>query len=296
MLEMYRGILDPKVSKNVNEVLHDLNAWEGQLEEYHRCGGGRLDERTRLLSAHSMIPHDTNPSIKLSVKKALTYEDFKRELRTTLNYLDSFNMARGPGAHMVGDQASAGQEQPAFGHEGGEEDDEAAAAEVAAMVATMQKLGFAGDSALAAARAIQKRNAQRQTTKRASTPPRDPKDIKCANCNRAGHTARECNQPKKALSERLCHICNKPGHQARRCPDRDKVKLAAASEPQQLAITDRPYRAMCVVEDNEGFQAVKRGRPRPSGTLISELPVWRRGVSQRERRANRYEALKDGRE
>ena len=291
MLEMYREILNSKASRHINDVLHGLNAWEGQPEEYYRCGGGRLGERTRLLTAHSMIPRDTNPIIKLAIKKAQTYEEFKRELRTTLNFLDSFRAARTPGVHVVGDQASSDQEQLAPGPEAIEEDDEATATEVAAMVATMQKLGGGGDYVLAAARAIQRRNAQRAPAKRVSTCPRDPKDTKCANCNQTGHTAATCTKPKRAMADRLCHVCNKPGRLARRCPDRDKQKPAMVGTEQapQLAIADKPY-VVCMV-DEEGYTTVSHKKPKPRGVQLGELPMQSRGASQKERRANRFAPL-----
>ena len=108
MLEMYKGGINPKTSRNVGEVLHDLNVWEGHLEEYYRCGGAPLDERTNLLTTHRMIPHDTNPSIKLAVKKVGDYEGVKRELRTTLNFLDSFSQSS---AHAIEPNASANHGQ-----------------------------------------------------------------------------------------------------------------------------------------------------------------------------------------
>ena len=54
------------------------------------------------------------------------------------------------------------------------------------------------------------------------TPPRDPKDNKCANCNQVGHTKESCPKPLIAMEEMKCHICNKTGHIARICPDKDK--------------------------------------------------------------------------
>ena len=58
-------------------------------------------------------------------------------------------------------------------------------------------------------------------------PPRGRADMTCVNCNRKGHAASECRQPKREKHERLCFTCNKAGHEARNCPD----KPAAGARP-----------------------------------------------------------------
>ena len=60
------------------------------------------------------------------------------------------------------------------------------------------------------------------TSSRVVTPPRDPKDNKCANCNKPGHTKEDCLHPAISIEDRKCHICDKTGHIARKCPDKDK--------------------------------------------------------------------------
>ena len=45
----------------------------------------------------------------------------------------------------------------------------------------------------------------------------------CMNCNRKGHAASECRQPKRDKHERLCFTCNKAGHEARNCPGEPAV-------------------------------------------------------------------------
>ena len=54
-------------------------------------------------------------------------------------------------------------------------------------------------------------------------------------------------------------------------------------EPAQLAIADKPYKAMCVA-DEDGYAIVSRRKPAPIGTSISELPIRKEGVHQKCRR------------
>ena len=51
-------------------------------------------------------------------------------------------------------------------------------------------------------------------------PPRNRTDITCINCNRKGHTASECKQPRVEVKDRKCFLCNKTGHVARDCPEK----------------------------------------------------------------------------
>ena len=105
--------------------------------------------------------------------------------------------------------------------------------DVVAMVESMHREGHSADNIAAAVRnASYSRGrappgAQRQggraqsapSRQRARTPPRDPKDNKCANCNEKGHTHVTCPHPAKAMDKRKCHECVEEGHTARRCPD-----------------------------------------------------------------------------
>ena len=128
---------------------------------------------------------------------------------------------------------------------------------------------------------------------RARTPPRDAKDIKCANCNLPGHTAAACTKPKVPMEQRKCRVCNKTGHLARNCPENKASKAAVVDTVGNEARADqRQVRCLCVT-DEEGYSAVQRRRPKPIGTLISELPVRRRGTNQDERRRNRWSAFAD---
>ena len=68
----------------------------------------------------------------------------------------------------------------------------------------------------------------------------------CVNCNRKGHAASECRQPKPEKHQRSCFTCNKAGHEARDCPDRPRPIKAIedAGAPRRVAIvfaiTEKP--------------------------------------------------------
>ena len=155
-----------------------------------------------------------------------------------------------------------------------------------ALVTNLQRAGCNGEMVLAALQKVQARTrfprpsgAKQAARPRARTPPRDPKDNKCANCNLPGHQAKDCLKPKVATTDRKCHLCNKTGHLARNCPNKDAARLAAPGQDRKLAIKDGNMRAF-VIQDEEGFTTVPH-RPKPHGTMISELPV-------RQTRGNQY--------
>ena len=61
-------------------------------------------------------------------------------------------------------------------------------------------------------RNMQKRLGGQRAQPRAATPPRDARDVKCANCGQTGHAAKDCKKERIPFEQRKCHICNKAGH------------------------------------------------------------------------------------
>ena len=59
---------------------------------------------------------------------------------------------------------------------------------------------------------------------RAAPPPRDKRDVTCANCGITGHIGQDFRKAKVEFSMRLCHICKKLGHHARNFTDAPKPK------------------------------------------------------------------------
>ena len=76
----------------------------------------------------------------------------------------------------------------------------------------------------------------------------------CVNCNRKGHTASECRQPRVERKDRKCSICDKPENEAKACPNR----ALAAPRPVK-AIEDAGRRrapsVFCVTEKPKSQKA-----------------------------------------
>ena len=143
---MHDFVTHPKTAKNIKEVIQNLNTWEGELDEYYRCGGEKLSEITKLRTAHKMLPDATPSSVGLSVKCCVNYDAFKKELRTTLRYLEDFGGMKGAAAHMV-------DQQPRFEAAMAEADTQAAEegeVDIVALITTMQQAGCDGEMVLAA--------------------------------------------------------------------------------------------------------------------------------------------------
>ena len=120
----------------------------------------------------------------MAIKECRTFNELKKALREILKYLqDTGTRMTGSGAHMVDIQPQQEEQQP--------QDEQGEDSAVPAMIATMQKLGFDEDTVLAAVQSFRTKwpkGGQRgaKLMNRISTPPREPKDNKCANCNKAG--------------------------------------------------------------------------------------------------------------
>ena len=67
LFEMYRIIANPKASKGLSDLLHDLDVWEGERDEYYRCGGDRLSDRSEIMTARKIFPSGTPDSYRVAV-------------------------------------------------------------------------------------------------------------------------------------------------------------------------------------------------------------------------------------
>ena len=69
---MHREVTRPRASANLAQLEKDLDKWEADLEEYYRCGGDRLAERTKVITARDFLPERTDAAVWLAVKKCNT--------------------------------------------------------------------------------------------------------------------------------------------------------------------------------------------------------------------------------
>ena len=299
LFKMHKDIISPKVSQSLTTILHDLEDWESDLKEYYRCGGDILAERTKMMTVRGMLPGDTPSSVHLALRGVSNYEAFKRELRITLQFLNDHGgmNARGRSAHVIREEQAAASEsegEPANAR-GGE--GEAGRENIPALIASLQSAGFDNEFILSAVQNYQRR--QRRggpgAARRPNTPPRDAKDLKCANCGGPGHIAANCTKPKVPIDQRKCHTCGKTGHLARACPNKSNAKLAIEDGTLDSATARGGSTRILCIKDEDGFTRVHKKRPMPRGGLLGDLPVFDGHGNQAERRANRFAALAESR-
>ena len=291
---MHRDVHHPPMSKNLQEVMADIDTWEGHLTEFVACGGPPLPEMTKVISAMGILPKDTPTYIKMCLKDVEDLESFKDSLRQNIQFLNDFS-GRGSPAHVV--------ETPGMPRPGGAIDvppegvaDEITVDDLPAHVVENIGIEEADKLVLAvnAARRGQRppgrfRPGPRAQPKRAATPPRDAKDIKCGNCGLSGHSAQQCTKPRIPMEERKCHVCGKPGHIARNCPDAKKANVAEQAPAASIG------RVLCMEDDDGYTTVVRRAQSRP--VTLGDMPVVQR-TSQGDRKrshGNRFGALEDER-
>ena len=68
---MHNDVTMPNAIKRLADVERDLDKWESDLDEYYRCGGDRLGERTVVFTAKTILPPSTGAAVWMAVKKLL---------------------------------------------------------------------------------------------------------------------------------------------------------------------------------------------------------------------------------
>lgn len=241
MHEMHRDVTYPTHSKSLHDLEADLDRWEADLEEYYRCGGEAMMPKTKLMTAKNFIPKGTNPAVHLAVKNCASYEEFRRDLRATVTYLSDRGAIGSQHAHLV-EKPPENEDSDAVERPGPAE------WETLPMPDEFPSGTFPNQQARDNYVLVMSRFAQRrqkagnrkqqspQAPTRARAPPRDARDIKCANCNQTGHTAQACSRPALPTDQRKCHTCNKTGHLSRNCPENKKANLVASQDGERAAI------------------------------------------------------------
>ena len=88
-------------SKTLAAVREDIDRWEGKLQEYDKCGGDHMSDKTKTIVALKMLPPTAPSSLKMALKDIRDFEVFKDELRSNIKYLQDFGGLGGPAAHMA---------------------------------------------------------------------------------------------------------------------------------------------------------------------------------------------------
>ena len=294
--DMQSDVNVPPKSKRLADVMDDIDTWEGQLLEYYKLGGDHMSDRTKIIIYLRMLPQATPSSFKMAFKGVGDFESSKDELRSNIKYLQDFGGLAA--AHVMADEPAQPQATGTTGD--GQEKEEGTITVDDFPVFMLQNLSSQEKDGLVAAvnRAAQQRRQQAQPRKvqpapkaRPAPPPRDARDVKCANCGQGGHTAAACKKPRIPVEERRCHTCGKQGHIASKCPD----KPANVAETAQEATARPQPGTIFAVEDEDGFVPAQRRVFRPRPLTLADLPITVK-VSQAARRrkapvGNRFQAI-----
>ena len=129
--DMQSDINVPAKSKRLGDVMDDIEAWEGRLLDYYKCGGDHMSDKTKIIVCLRMLPPTTPSSLKMALKDLKDFEVFKDELRNNIKYLQDFGGLAA--AHLMGEEeaSSLGDPAPAPSRGGGwpEDDQEVAITE-----------------------------------------------------------------------------------------------------------------------------------------------------------------------
>ena len=221
-------------------------------------------DKTKIIVCLSMLPQTTPSSLKMALKDLREFEAFKDELRSDIKYLQDFGGLAS--AHILGDGSTERPSthdavDPFRGGSGTEAEPEATVTERDLPAFVVQNLTGQEKEGLIAAinRATQQgrtpaRNGTSNQRSRATgqPPPRDARDVKCANCGASGHTAQGCKKPRIPIEERKCHTCGKTAHIASKCPE----KAQKANVVEQPPVQHTNGRILAV-EDEDRFTQYK---------------------------------------
>lgn len=71
---MHKDVMTAAVSKQLGDVVKDMERWESELGDYYKCGGEALPEKTEVLIA--MAP----TAVKSQLRSLATYDFHERRI------------------------------------------------------------------------------------------------------------------------------------------------------------------------------------------------------------------------
>jgi hypothetical protein len=261
--ELLPLITNPRSASNIDHYDDAVREWTTNLTLFKEAGGQPPTGDAQRLAFTKLLPHDVAAHVTLHMNLP-QYRDFHELRKFTDNYVkvmtSLYRQRKGvkSSAPVRLVEAFNGQmEEDGWAIEGEEQEEEdfvypaldgLDVEQRVEVLAFMKARGFTPAGRGAGGR-FQQRPGGRGQPQLANgparaMPPRGRADMTCVNCNRKGHAASECRQPKREKHERLCFTCNKPGHEARNCPE----KPAPGARPAIKAIEDGgPARRVAVM-------------------------------------------------
>ena len=312
----HSGEHPPKVNK-LTEVADALEQWDRLRDDYVEIGGHDVPEDEKITIALKVLPRATPSSMLLALRKEKTYEDFKAALAEEIQFLDDHGGLASGNAHAVMPEHEEQRFVQGEDYDDGDEDGDGLSVLTAEQLAQVPELPSEQQASVLAMmrqnfrpRAKAKAKAKARGG-RVATPPRTgatARPVKCANCNREGHTAKECRQPRVADELRFCFNCLKPGHRASDYPEAQKKGNGKAKlvEAPANGVAAGP-RLLMIGIDEEGFETVTRRRSErvPGKFTLADMLIMPGRTTQRVSKAlmstdlrrqrdyNRYAGLGD---
>ena len=74
---MHNEVHSPPASRKLQDVMTDLDNWEGQLREYYECGGDTIPDKTKVVIAMGKLPANTPSSLRRALRGITDYSTFK---------------------------------------------------------------------------------------------------------------------------------------------------------------------------------------------------------------------------
>ena len=264
--ELLPIVTNPKPAQDINHYDEALRNWNTNLRLFAQAGGQKLSGEAQKLAFTKLLPHDVaaHVTLHMDLPQYRTYEALKIFTDKYVKVMTSLDRQRrgqraAPQAVRLVDNLDSQGEEDGYAIDGLYEDEEGFSYpeldnldvdQRVEVLAFMRARGFTPAGRNAGGRFVKRPGGRGQSSGPVreaprEMPPRSRADMTCVNCNRKGHSASECRQPRVEKKDRKCFLCNKPGHEAKSCPNKGQSQPVKAIEdaPRRvpvLAVTEKP--------------------------------------------------------